>query len=326
MTERVGDRVSYFAGEGDREVAPTGTGGSMGASERKVALAETGPAAWAAAGRAVCAVCPRACSLAEGQRGLCRARQAQGGRVVDENYGRLTSIALDPIEKKPLARFRPGSQVLSVGSYGCNLRCPFCQNASIACAGPTDVPWRETSPNELVELAESLQPQGNIGIAYTYNEPLVGYEFVRDTARIAHERGLANVLVSNGYVNEGPLAELAPLIDAANIDLKGFTQTFYDFVGGDLATVQRTIEVLAATPTCHMEVTTLIIPGTNDSDEEIDAAAAWLASLSPNIPYHITRFFPCHHLTDRPATPVAHVHHLADIARRHLKHVYTGNC
>lgn len=276
--------------------------------------------------RAVCAICPHACTLAEGQTGLCHARTAVGGQVVDANYGRVTSLALDPIEKKPLALFRPGTKVLSVGSYGCNLHCPFCQNAAIACAGERDVPWRETAPAELADLAASLVPEGNIGIAFTYNEPLVGFEFVRDTARLARERGLANVLVSNGYVNDGPLREVAPLIDAANIDLKGFTQSFYDFVGGDLDTVKHTIEVLAAEPGCHLEVTTLVIPGLNDNEQEIGAAAQWLASLDPSIPYHLTRFFPCHRLTDRPATPTATVHKLADVASQHLKRVYVGNC
>ena len=276
--------------------------------------------------RATCTICPHACQLAEGQTGLCHGRVAVDSQVADANYGRITSLALDPIEKKPLARFRSGTKVLSVGSYGCNLRCPFCQNASIACAGANDVPWRAMAPTELVELAASLMPEGNIGIAFTYNEPLVGFEFVRDTARLARERGLANMLVSNGYVNDGPLREIAPLIDAANIDLKGFTQGFYDLVGGGLDTVKHTIAVLAAEPGCHLEVTTLIIPGLNDGEDEIDAAAAWLASLNPGIPYHITRFFPCHHLQDRPATPPAAVHQLAATARRHHKHVYVGNC
>lgn len=274
----------------------------------------------------MCPICPHACALVEGQTGLCRARVAEGGEVVDANYGRITSLALDPIEKKPLARFRPGSKVLSVGSYGCNLRCPFCQNASIACAGERDVPWREIAPAELVDAAASLVTEGNIGLAFTYNEPLVGLEFVRDTAHLAHERGLVNVLVSNGYVNDGPLHEVAPFIDAANIDLKGFTQSFYDLVGGDLATVKHTIEVLAATPSCHLEVTTLVIPGLNDSDQEIAEAAQWLASLDPSTPYHLTRFFPCHNLADRPATPVETVRRLADVARRHLDHVFVGNC
>lgn len=276
-------------------------------------------------GRAVCDVCPHACALVEGQRGLCRARVAHDGCVVDENYGRVTALALDPVEKKPIVRWRSGSNVLSVGSYGCNLRCPFCQNADIACAGPDDVRWREVSPEALVDLALKVRPD-NVGLAFTYNEPLVGYEFVRDTARLAHEAGLANVLVSNGMVNVGPLAELLPLIDAANIDLKGFDQGFYDVVGGDFAAVKHTIEALAACPTCHLEVTTLVIPGLNDDPAVIDAAAAWLASLDPGIPYHLTRFFPCHRMQDRSPTPVETLHELAHVARKHLDDVLLGNC
>ena len=245
---------------------------------------------------------------------------------MDENYGRLTSVALDPIEKKPLARFRPGSRILSVGSYGCNLSCAFCQNASIAAAGPDEVSWREVTPEELVAEAVSARARGNVGIAFTYNEPLVSFEYVRDTARLAHEAGLVNVLVTNGMVNPGPLAELLPLIDAANVDLKGFSQGFYDFVGGDLEAVRATIRAMAACETCHMEVTTLIVPGMNDSEEEVDALSAWLASLDPEIPYHVSRFFPCHRLLDRGPTPVRTVYHLAEVARRHLRHVYTGNC
>ena len=278
------------------------------------------------AGRAVCHLCPHACTPADGKRGFCRARIARAGEVVDENYGRVTSLALDPVEKKPLARWRSGSLVLSVGSYGCNLRCPFCQNASIACAGPDDVPWREMMPVDVANLAAETRPRGNVGVAYTYNEPLVGFEFVRDTARLVRERGLANVLVSNGMVNEGPLAEVLPLIDAANIDLKGFSQEFYDVVGGNFSAVKRTIEAMAASPSCHLEVTTLVIPGLNDNAETIDAAAAWIASLDPSITYHLTRFFPCHHLQDRPPTPMVVLHELAAVARRHLPDVLLGNC
>lgn len=277
---------------------------------------------------ATCPVCPRHCRLAPGEQGFCRARANVGDRVACTNYGRLTSLALDPVEKKPLALWRAGSYVLSAGSYGCNMACPFCQNDAISTAGEDDVPWRFVEPDELVALAGRLRADDPrvCGLAFTYNEPLVGLEFVRDTARLAHERGLVNVLVSNGYVNDGPLHEVAPFIDAANIDLKGFTQSFYDLVGGDLATVKHTIEVLAATPSCHLEVTTLVIPGLNDSDQEIAEAAQWLASLDPSTPYHLTRFFPCHRLTDRPATPPETVHHLANVARRYLKHVYVGNC
>ena len=252
--------------------------------------------------RAVCRICPHACALAEGEVGLCRARVARGGHVVDANYGRVTSLCMDPVEKKPLARFHPGMGVLSVGSYGCNLACPFCQNASLACAGEADVAWREVTPEALVDLASKVQD--NVGLAFTYNEPFVGFEFVRDCAGLAHEAGLANVVVSNGMVNPQPLAEVLPLVDAANIDLKGFTQDFYDLVGGNLAAVKRTIETLASCPTCHLEVTTLVIPGLNDAEEEIDAAAAWLASLDPRIPYHLTRFFPCHRMADAAPTPV----------------------
>lgn len=275
---------------------------------------------------ATCPICPHFCHLEDGDLGFCRARRAEDGRVIDDNYAHVTSLALDPIEKKPLARFIPGSQILSVGSYGCNLRCGFCQNASIAWANSENVTYREIPPEELVALAIDATRQGNIGIAYTYNEPLVGFEYVRDCSKLAHERGLVNVIVSNGMINPAPLAELLPYIDAANIDLKGFTQEFYDAVDGDLDCVKTTIEALAKAPHCHLEVTTLVIPGMNDDPEEIEAAAKWLASLDGDIVYHVTRFFPCHHFADREPTPVEDVYALADVARRHLAHVFTGNC
>lgn len=277
-------------------------------------------------GVAVCGVCPHLCTLAEGELGFCQARRALNGKVVDENYGRVTSIALDPIEKKPLARYKPGSMVLSLGSYGCNLACPFCQNASIACADAQSVPWHEIEPTEVVNMALGMRKNGNVGVAYTYNEPLVGYEFVRDTGQLCHEAGLVNVLVSNGMVNPGPLSELLPLVDAANIDLKGFSQDFYDMVEGDFSAVKRTIAAFAQEPSCHLEVTTLVIPGLNDDPAAIAEAAQWLASLNQDIVYHITRFFPCHQMADREATPVRTVYELADIARKYLPYVYTGNC
>lgn len=274
----------------------------------------------------ICPVCPHACALAEGQMGICGARLAVDGKVIDQNYGRLTSVALDPIEKKPLARFRPGSTILSIGSYGCNMRCPFCQNASIACARQDTAQWWQSTPQEVVDTARSLEQKGAIGIAYTYNEPLIGYEFVRDTGRLAHDAGLVNVVVSNGMINPEPLSELTEVIDAANIDLKGFSDSFYRWAGGDLETVKHTIATLAHTPTCHLEVTTLIIPGINDDPTLMDEMASWLATLDPDIPYHITRFFPCHKLTDREPTEVALIHQLVEIARGHLNHVYPGNC
>lgn len=165
-----------------------------------------------------CPVCPQHCTLAEGQYGRCRARKREQNRIVSVNYGKITSLMLDPIEKKPLRRFYPGSMILSVGTFGCNLACPFCQNHEISMAGHADVPWREITPVQLAALAEAYRSHGNIGIAFTYNEPLVGYEFVRDTARLVHERGMKNVMVTNGFAELPVLEELLPYIDAMNID------------------------------------------------------------------------------------------------------------
>ena len=274
--------------------------------------------------KSVCEICPHHCALEEGQTGLCRARRNSGGRVVCENYGKVTSLSLDPIEKKPLRRFYPGTKILSVGSYGCNLRCPFCQNSAISMADGRHARIVEVSPEGLAEKAEELVARGNIGIAYTYNEPLVGYEFVRDCAALVKARGMKNVAVTNGCICEEPLIELLPLIDAMNIDLKGFTERFYKMVGGDLSTVMRTIERSAQS--CHVEVTTLVIPGENDSEKEMDALSGWLASVDAEIPLHVTRFFPCFHMTDRGPTPVETVYRLAEIARGHLRYVYEGNC
>lgn len=268
--------------------------------------------------RKPCPVCPHHCSLAEGGIGLCRARGGLGGKNC-LNYGDVTSISLDPIEKKPLRRFHPGGMVLSVGSFGCNLRCAFCQNHEISMASRGV--GRKASPKELVALAASLKSRGNIGLAYTYNEPLVGYEFVRDCAAEVRARGMKNVLVTNGCFCLTPLEGLIPLIDAANVDLKGFTRGFYDWVGGDLETVKRFIARLAKT--CHMEVTTLVVPGRNDRAEEIDALAAWLAELG-DIPLHLSRCFPRYRFEGEP-TPPDTLRKLADVARTHLKHVYLGN-
>ena len=274
---------------------------------------------------AVCGTCPRRCRLAEGQTGFCRARRARGGRVVAANYGRVTSIALDPIEKKPIAFFHQGGNVLSVGSYGCNLRCPFCQHDSISQLGEDMVGFDMAAPAQIVDLAERLRDgRGNIGVAYTYNEPLVGWEFVRDCAREVRARGMLNVLVSNGCAEAEVVDELAPLIDAANIDLKGPSQEYYDWLGGDFASVCRTISTLHAAG-CHVEVTTLVVPGRNDSEDDIDAIAGLVASVSPDIPLHVTRFFPRFQMLDRQPTPAADVRRLADVARRRLNHVLTGN-
>ena len=275
-----------------------------------------------------CEVCFRHCEIGEGKTGFCGGRVCEGGRVTAGNYGRVTSLALDPIEKKPLSRFHPGSLILSVGSYGCNLRCPFCQNHSISWSPEALRPAGGEgflSPEELAGAAERYADQGNIGIAFTYNEPLIGYEFVRDTARLVHRRGMKNVMVTNGTAELPVLRDLLPHIDAMNIDLKGFTDRYYaEVLGGDRRMVMDFIACAAAG--CHVELITLIVPGENDSPEEIRQLSAWVAGIDPDIPLHISRFFPAFHMTDRPATDVSLVYRLADLAREKLNCVITGNC
>lgn len=272
----------------------------------------------------ICEMCFHHCDLSEGQTGFCRARACREGEIVPLNYGKLTSVALEPIEKKPLRRFHPGSRILSIGSFGCNLRCPFCQNHEISMSGDGELETAEVSPETLASKALELRPYGNIGVAYTYNEPLIGYEYVRDCAVLVHERGMINVLVTNGTIEEAFWRELLPLIDAANIDLKGFTPEWHQRLGGDLETVKRSISLAAEQ--CHVEVTTLLIPGENDSEEEIRSLARWLASVDRNIPLHLSRFFPRYRMTDKPPTPVEQVYRVADAAREYLSFVYTGNC
>ena len=272
-----------------------------------------------------CEVCFRHCEIEEGRRGFCGARICTEGRVRAENYGRITSLALDPIEKKPLRRFYPGSMILSAGSYGCNLRCPFCQNYEISWSREAERFRREAelvTPQVLAEAARRWRSRGNIGLAFTYNEPLVGYEFVRDTARLVHETGMQTVLVSNGTAEIPILEEILPYIDAMNIDLKGFTDEYYkDLLSGDRQVVMRFIE--RAVKDCHVELTTLIIPGENDSEDEMRELSLWVAGLGRDIPLHITRFYPRFHMTDREATSIRLLRRLAEVAGENLKYVYT---
>ncbi len=272
---------------------------------------------------AICTICPHNCKIKENALGFCSARRNVAGKIIGDSYGKLTSIALDPIEKKPLNRFYPGSKILSVGSYGCNFRCSFCQNHSISMKAAKEVETALVTPEQLVEKAISLKEKGNIGIAFTYNEPLISYEFVFDTAKAAHEAGLKNVLVTNGYIIEEPLNHLLPYIDAMNIDLKAFSKDFYQKIKGDLGTVMKTIQ--AAAKQCHVEVTTLIIPQNSDSPEEIEKLSQWLSTISPEIPLHLSRFFPRYLMEDIEPTPKRTLFELADIARKHLKYVYVGN-
>ena len=308
---------------------------------------------------AKCHVCFRHCEIEKGQLGFCGARTvgtrtvgaepgfqvdgsagaepgSQADRVAAANYGLITALALDPIEKKPLRNFYPGSMILSVGSYGCNLRCPFCQNNSISWSEEALQPLRrnvqKVTPEELARAAEQCKSRGNIGIAFTYNEPLVGYEFVRDTAKLVREMGMKNVMVTNGTAEREVLEELLPWIDAMNIDLKGFDPAWYRKIGGDLEQTMGFIELAAKH--CHVELTTLIIPGENDSDEMMEEQVNWIAGLTDKdgniigrgIPLHISRFFPQFHMTDRSPTDVRRIYELTDIAAQKLDHVYPGNC
>ena len=271
-----------------------------------------------------CKVCYRHCLPAEGKPGVCGARRTVNGEVVCDNYGKLTSIALDPIEKKPLQHFHPGSLILSVGSYGCSLHCPFCQNHEISMP-QEGLRYRDVSPEELADLAYELKDRGNIGVAYTYNEPLISYEYVRDCGKLVHEKGMYNVLVSNGMATLEVLEEIRPYIDAMNIDLKSFSEDWYrEVLGGDLNMVKSF--VAEAVKSAHVEITTLLIPGVNDSEEEVRQMASWIASLDRGIPYHLSRFFPAYKMADRQPTPVKTVYQLAAVASQYLDHVHTGNC
>ena len=279
----------------------------------------------------VCDVCFRHCKIEENATGFCGGRTCRNGQIVAANYGKLTSIALDPIEKKPFKMFRPGSKVLSLGSYGCNLRCPFCQNSSISWSQKA-FEYKNTAeyypPEVIVQSALSLRDRGNIGIAFTYNEPLIGYEFVRDTARLAKQAGLENVLVTNGTATLKVLDEISPYIDAMNIDLKAFSVSFYkNLLDGDFQMTKEFIE--AAVQVCHVELTTLIIPGENDSEQQMLEQSGWIASLekqyNKKIPLHITRFFPAFKLTDKVPTPVNTIMRLVETAKQNLDFVFAGN-
>ncbi len=267
-----------------------------------------------------CQLCPHYCQMADGQYGGCRCRRNDAGMLTALNYGQCTAAALDPIEKKPLYRFHPGSRILSLGFWGCNFHCSFCQNWSIS---QQPASYRLLTPQQAVALAVQYQPQGNIGLAYTYNEPTVAYEFVWETARLTKQAGLCNVMVTNGYMEEAPLRALLPYIDAWNIDVKAFSDTFYrQLCGGTLAPVLRTVRLAASQS--HVEVTTLIIPGYNDSPAAMEKEARWLAAVDPSIALHLTRYFPQYKLTV-PMTPKSTLKTLQETAQQYLPHVYMGN-
>lgn len=270
----------------------------------------------------VCQLCPHHCTIKPGKTGRCRVRRNEEGRLFTLNYGVCTSIAFDPVEKKPLYHFHPGQTVLSLGSFGCNLSCGFCQNWEISQGNPGGYLLQ---PRDLVKLLEERREQENCcGVAYTYSEPSVWYEFVKAAGSLVKQNGYKNVLVTNGMLNREPLKQLLPDLDALNIDVKGFTPEFYRrVVGGSLKQVISTLEYSLESGK-HVEVTTLLIPGLNDSSAELKRLAQWLASLSPDLPFHISRYFPRYRF-NQAATPIKSLLEAREIAREYLNYVYLGN-
>ncbi|SHK44568.1 pyruvate formate lyase activating enzyme [Selenomonas ruminantium] len=239
------------------------------------------------------------------------------------NYGQVTSLALDPIEKKPLYHFHPGSAILSMGSFGCNMACCFCQNYTISQGGAEEVRW-QISPEQLVELAQETKVKhGSIGVAFTYNEPLLSYEYLLDTAPRLRQAGQKVVLVTNGQIEAEPLQALLPYVDAMNIDLKTFSALTYEKLGGDLALAQSTIK-MAVENGVHVEVTTLVVPGISDDTGEFRAEVDWLAAVSEQLPLHLSRYFPRYRY-DAPATPLEKLYEFRDIAQKKLTYVHLGN-
>ena len=269
----------------------------------------------------ICDNCSHNCDITEDRSGLCHARTVRGGKIVCANYGAVTSLALDPIEKKPLAMFHPQSRILSVGSYGCNMHCMWCQNDSISRGF---VESDRLTPEELVRIADDTRSRGNIGIAYTYNEPSVGYEFVLDCAKLARRNGLVNVCVTNGMLSRDRFDELAGYIDAYNIDLKTGIFEKYKTIGGDLSLVTDNIKS-AVKKGCHVELTTLAVPMFNDSEEDFCRIVGFIKDLDPRIPLHITRFFPAGDMKDVPPTDMKILHRFRAIAQNSLENVFLGN-
>lgn len=265
-----------------------------------------------------CQLCPHNCVIKEGSVGICRARKNEQGDLYSLNYGEISSSGVDPVEKKPLYHFYPGSSIMSVGTWGCNFACPFCQNWRISQENP---PVREMSPSQVVDVALKKNCRG---IAYTYSEPLIWYEFVKDTAELAGEQGLKNILVTNGYINQEPLKELLPLIDAANVDLKSAGDRFYqDYCQGQRKPVLESIKLMYNR--IHLEITTLVITDLNDNSREMEELFAWIADeLGPEVPLHLSRYYPAYKL-DKQQTSLSMMKYLYSRAAEYLQYVYLGN-
>lgn len=271
-----------------------------------------------------CLLCPNSCRLSEGQIGSCRSRKNVNGELVSLVYGNMASSHVDPIEKKPFFHVLPGSKAFSIATPGCNMRCLFCQNWEISQAFPWEVKTRQVSPEQVVE--EAVQT-GCKSIAFTYTEPIIYYEYVLDIAKLAKKKGLKTVMVSNGYINPEPLRELLKYIDAYKVDFKAFNEPFYkELTGGSLDPVLQSMKIIKQQGV-WLEVVTLLIPGKNDSDDEIRALVKWIhQNLSDDVPLHFSRFHPMHKLLNLPPTPVEKVIRARQIAMEEgLKYVYTGN-
>ncbi|WP_258182941.1 AmmeMemoRadiSam system radical SAM enzyme [Enhygromyxa salina] len=276
-------------------------------------------------GRVVCDLCPRDCALGDGQRGLCFVRQNVGGEMVLTTYGRSSGLCIDPIEKKPLNHFYPGSSVLSLGTAGCNLSCKFCQNWDISKSRDMDTLTTAASPEAIAGAARRHECKS---VAFTYNDPTIFAEYAMDIADACHERGLKTVAVTAGYIHAQARTEFYAKLDAANVDLKGFSDHFYrKLTGGRLAAVLETLEYLVHETEVWTEITTLVIPGHNDSDTELRAQCEWIVErLGPDVPLHFSAFHPDFKLLDIPPTPTATLRRAREIARASgIRHVYTGN-
>ena len=274
--------------------------------------------------KVVCRLCPHNCVILPDNTGLCKVRKNTGGILYSLNYFKFSAIALDPIEKKPLQMFYPGSKILSLGSVGCNFRCPFCQNYEIASKSVEYENTFSMESDEIIKKAIELKRSGNIGIAYTYNEPVVWIETILEIAENAKKNYLKNVLVTNGFINREPLLDILPFIDAVNIDLKSFNEENYrKIMGGKLDSVKETISECAGK--CHLEVTTLIVPGMNDSKEEIKKLAEFLKAVDSNIVLHLSRFFPRYKWSHMQPTDIKLMYELAFEAQKHIKNVTLGN-
>src|SRR5438105_1699794 len=276
-------------------------------------------------GRIQCDLCPRDCRLHEGQRGACFVRQRTGDQMVLTTYGRSSGFCIDPIEKKPLNHFYPGSSVLSFGTAGCNLACKFCQNWDISKSREMDTLMDQASPSD---IARAAQAQGCRSVAFTYNDPVIFAEYAMDVADACRARGVASVAVTAGYIGSEARRDFYAKMDAANVDLKGFTDEFYVKVcGGKLQPVLDTLVYLKHETSVWFEITLLLIPGKNDSAEEIAALCKWIMrELGPDVPLHFTAFHPDYKMMDLPPTPAATLTRSRDIALREgLRYVYTGN-